>query len=76
MIRFFFLIALIILVLFVLSKRSNKTKNNSNFYKMLILTTLILGLIFLIATSGRYLLPQILQFIKIGLPLMTKLLGI
>ena len=76
MIRFFFLIALIILVLFVLSKRSNKTKNNSHFYKMLILTTLILGLIFLIATSGRYLLPQILQFIKIGLPLMTKLLGI
>ena len=76
MIRFFFLIALIILVLFVLSKRSNKTKNNSNFYKMLILTTLILGLIFLLATSGRYLLPQILQFIKIGLPLMTKLLGI
>ena len=76
MIRFFFLIALIILVLFVLSKRSNKSKNNSNFYKMLILTTLILGLIFLLATSGRYVLPQILQFIKIGLPLMTKLLGI
>jgi len=76
MIRFFFLIALIILVLFVLSKRSNKTKNNSNFYKMLIIATLILGLIFLLATSGRYVLPQILQFIKIGLPLMTKLLGI
>ena len=76
MIRFFFLIALIILVLFVLSKRSNKTKNNSNFYKMLIIATLILGLIFLLATSGRYVLPQIPQFIKIGLPLMTKLLGI
>ena len=76
MIRFFFLIALIILILFVLSKRSNKLRNNSKFYKILIFTTLILGLIFLLATSGRYVLPQILQFVKIGLPLMTKLLGI
>ena len=76
MIRFFFLIVLIILVLFVLSKRSNKIKNNSKFYKILILATLILGLIFLLATSGRYVIPQILQFIKIGLPLITKLIGI
>jgi len=76
MIRFAFLIALIILILFVLSKRSNKSGKNSNFYKILIPTTLILGLIILLATSGRYVLPQILQFVKIGLPLMTKLLGI
>ena len=37
---------------------------------------IILGLLILIATSGRFILPQLLQFIKIGIPLLTKFIGI
>jgi hypothetical protein len=37
---------------------------------------IVLGVILIIATSGRYLLPQAIQLIKIGLPFLTKLIGI
>jgi len=37
---------------------------------------LVLGLLILIATSGRFILPQLLQLIKIGIPLLTKFIGI
>ena len=30
----------------------------------------------ILITSGRFVLPQLLQFVKIGLPLITKLIGI
>ena len=77
MIRFVFLIALVLLILFVLNKRSKIIKNNNtNLYKWLILATIIIGIIFLLATSGKIILPQILQVIKMGLPLVTKFIGI
>ena len=76
MFRFVFLVVIIVAILFVLNNRSKKTNNNSNLYKILIVITLILGVIFLLATSGRFILPQILQVLKIGLPFLTKFIGI
>ena len=77
MIRFVLLVVLILLILFVLNNRSKKINNNKkNLYKFFIIFTVIIGMIFLIATSGRIILPQILQIIKIGLPLVTRLIGI
>ena len=77
MIRFFFLVALLLLILFVLKNRSKKTNNNNGkLYKWLIFATAMFGIIFLLATSGKILLPQILQIIKLGLPLVSKLIGI
>jgi len=76
MVRFLFLIVIIIAILFILNHRSKKTNYNSNLYKRLIFITVILGIIFLLATSGRFILPQILQVLKIGLPFLTKFIGI
>jgi hypothetical protein len=77
MIRFVLLIVLILLILFILNNRSKKIENNNtNLYKVLIIGTVFIGIIFLLATSGRILLPQLLQIIKMGLPLVTKLIGI
>lgn len=77
MIRFIIVIIIIIFILFILRSRSNKFKNISKKnYKILIISILILGVLFLIATSGRYLLPQILQLLKVGLPFLTKFIGI
>jgi len=77
MIRFILLIAAIIIILLILRSRSKvNTKPIQSRYKVIIITVIILGLLFLIATSGRYILPQILQLIKLGLPFLTKLIGV
>jgi hypothetical protein len=36
----------------------------------------IFAVIFLLATSGRFILPQILQILKIGAPFLTKFIGL
>ena len=76
MVRFLFLIVFIIAILLILNNKSKKINKNSNLYKRLIFITVILGIIFLLATSGRFILPQILQVLKIGLPFLTKFIGI
>ena len=76
MVRFVFLIVFIIAILLILNNRSKKINNNSNLYKRLIFITLIIGIFLLLATSGRFILPQILQILKIGLPFFTKFIGI
>ena len=76
MIRFILLIGIVILILFILANRSNRNNSSKNFYKKIILVLIVLGLIFLLATSGRYILPQIMQIIKIGLPFLTKFIGV
>ena len=77
MIRFILVIALIVVILFILRSRSKiNTTITQNKYRNVIIVVIVLGLLFLVATSGRYLLPQILQLIKVGLPFLTKFIGI
>ena len=77
MVRFLLLIIIIIIILFVLKNvRKKRNNNKSNLYKNLILLTLFIGIIFLLATSGKFILPQFLQILKIGLPFLTKFIGI
>ena len=77
MIRFIIVIIIIVVILFILRSRAKgNIKINQNKYRAIILTIIVLGLLFLIATSGRYILPQILQLIKVGLPFLTKFIGI
>ena len=77
MIRFIIVIIIIVVILFILRSRSKGSiKINQNKYRAIILTIIVLGLLFLIATSGRYILPQVLQLIKVGLPFLTKFIGI
>ena len=77
MIKFIIVILAIIAILFILRSRSSKTKIiSSKNYRLIIIAILVLGLLILIATSGRFILPQLLQFIKIGVPLLTKFIGI
>jgi hypothetical protein len=71
MIKIIFLTILIVAILYLLKKKSY-----SNIYGKLIFIIIILTILFLIATSGRFILPQILQILKIGLPLITKFIGI
>lgn len=71
MIKIIFLAVFIVTILYLLKKKSN-----SNIYSKLIIIIIILAILFLIATSGRFILPQILQIIKIGLPFVTKLIGL
>ena len=75
MIRFIIVLAVIVVILFILRSRMN-SKITQNKYRTVIITVIILGLFFLIATSGRYVFPQIMQLIKLGLPLLTKFIGI
>ena len=75
MIRFIIVLAVIVVILFILRSRGN-TKITQNKYRTAIIAVIILGFFFLIATSGRYLFPQILQLIKLGLPFLTKFIGI
>ncbi len=77
MIKFIIVILAIVAILMILRSRSSKTKNiSSKNYRLIIISILVLGVLILIATSGRFILPQLLQLIKIGIPLLTKFIGI
>ena len=71
MIKIIFLAIFIISILYLFKKKSN-----SNIYGKLILLIIILVILFLIATSGRSILSQILPLLKIGLPFITKFIGL
>ena len=75
MIRFIIVLAVFVVILLILRSRVN-TKITQNKYRTVIIAVVILGLLFLIATSGRYVFPQIMQLIKLGLPFLTKFIGI
>ena len=77
MIRFVIVIFVMLLILFILRSRSSKIRNISKKnYKLIIISILVLTVFIVIATSGRFLLPQLFQIVKIGLPFLTKFIGI
>ena len=76
MIRLIIVLLTIIAILYILRSKSKNSEIMKNNYKKIIFSIIVIGSLILIATSGRYLLPQLLQLIKIGLPFITKLIGI
>ena len=76
MIKLLLVIGLIILIFVILKNRNSVSLNKSDKYKKIIFIIIILAILFFLATSGRFILPQILQIIKFGLPFLTKFIGI
>ena len=72
MIRLFVVLILAVLILLILRSKSK----SQNLYKKLIYLVIVLGVIFFLATSGKFILPQILSVLKVGLPFLTKFIGI
>ena len=73
MIKFTFLIIIVLIILFILKNNSNA---KSNKYRNLIFLVIIFGIFFILITSGKLVLPQLLQILKIGLPFLTKFIGL
>jgi len=77
MIRLLIVLAVIVMILFILRSRAKSSSfGNSKLYRNLILIVVVAGLLFFLATSGKFLIPQLLNLIKVGLPFLTKLIGI
>jgi len=77
MIRLLIVLAVIIMILFILRNRAKSgSLRNSKLYRNLILIVIIAGVLFFLATSGKFIIPQLLNILKVGLPFLTKLIGI
>ena len=79
MIRLLIVLAIIVMILFILRSRSKSKPGSfgsSKLYRNLIFIVVVAGLLFFLATSGKFLIPQLLNLIKVGLPFLTKLIGI
>tara|TARA_Y100000992_G_scaffold300109_1_gene268088 strand:+ start:1264 stop:1497 length:234 start_codon:yes stop_codon:yes gene_type:complete len=77
MIRLLIVLAVIIMILFILRSRAKSGSiGGAKLYRNLILIVIVAGLLFFLATSGKFLIPQLLNLIKVGLPFLTKLIGI
>ena len=66
------LLIVFIILAFILFLFWNKTKRNgftqkSNLYKNLFIILIVGAILFFLATSGRFILPQIMQIFKNGL---------
>jgi len=77
MIRLLIVLAVIIMILFILRNRAKSgSLRNSKLYRNLILIVIIAGVLFFLATSGKFIIPQLINILKVGLPFLTKLIGI
>ena len=77
MFRLLIVLAVIVLILIILRSRAKSASfGNPKLYRNLILIVIVAGLLFFLATSGKFLIPQFLNLIKVGLPFLTKLIGI
>ena len=77
MIRLLIVLAVIIMILYILRSRAKSSSlGRVKLYRNLILIVIVAGLLFFLATSGKFLIPQLLNLIKVGLPFLTKLIGI
>ena len=77
MIRLLIVLAVIIMILLILRNRAKSgSLGNSKLYRNLILIIIIAGVLFFLATSGKFIIPQLINILKVGLPFLTKLIGI
>lgn len=77
MIRLLIVLAVIIMILFILRNRAKSgSLRNSKLYRNLILIVIITAVLFFLATSGKFIIPQLINILKVGLPFLTKLIGI
>ena len=77
MIRLLIVLSVIIMILFILRNRAkSRSLTNSKLYRNLILIVIIAGVLFFLATSGKFIIPQLINILKVGLPFLTKLIGI
>ena len=77
MIRLLIVLAVIVMILLILRSRAKSASFGSpKLYRNLILIVVVASLLFFLATSGKFLIPQLLNLIKVGLPFLTKLIGI
>ena len=76
--KLLFVLIFIIIIFFIFSQKYKSLGDNkkSNFFKTLSIIIVILGVLFFLATSGRFILPQLLNIFKIFLPLVTKFIGL
>ena len=51
-------------------------KKKRHIYKKIILIFIVAVILFFFVTSGKFILPQILQILKVALPFLTKFIGI
>ena len=74
--RLLIVIIFVVIILFIFWQK-NRTKGNTkkaNIYNYLILIIIVLGVLFFLATSGKFILPKLMQIIKMALPALTKLI--
>ena len=83
MVRLLIVIILLVIILFIFWQRNriigNKNRiignaKKANIYKNLILLIIIVGVLFFLATAGKFILPKLMQIIKMALPALTKLI--
>ena len=83
--RFLIVIILLVIILFIFWQRNrivgNKNRiigntKKANIYKNLILLIIIVGVLFFLATAGKFIFPKLMQIIKMTLPALIKIIGI
>ena len=78
MLKLLFVLLTIFIILFIFWNKNKRIGNlkKSNFYKNLFIIVVVAGILFFLATSGKFVLPQLMQIFKMILPLITRLIGI
>ena len=78
MLRLLVIVLLILAAIFWLWRKnvSSGDINKSKIYKTLIFLLIFLAIVFFIATSGKFIFPQLLNITKLLLPFLTKFIGI
>ncbi len=77
MIKLFIIFITILFIIYIFWQRNKRlTDHNTGFYKKLIIIVIVLGGLFFLATSGKFILPQVFNIFKLFLPMITKLIGI
>jgi uncharacterized membrane protein len=74
--RLLIVIIFLVIILFIFWQKNRIIGNTkkANIYNYLILIIIILGVLFFLATAGKFILPKLMQIIKMALPALTKLI--